>query len=111
MVGIGGPHRTAPHRQSRPDIGQRRLLARRVGYLSQRFSLYGDLSVDENVAFFAAIHGVRGWRKRRDESSSLWNWTRSRAAISSVTFDPDHKPGASPSASSTTILRPAPSPG
>src|SRR5688572_13278132 len=24
----------------------------RVGYLSQRFSLYGDLTIDENVAFF-----------------------------------------------------------
>ncbi len=42
-------------------------LSRRIGYLSQRFSLYGDLSVDENVEFFAAIHGVRGWQARRDE--------------------------------------------
>src|SRR5947208_6206598 len=30
-----------------------------VGYLSQRFSLYGDLTVDENVGFFAEIHGLR----------------------------------------------------
>jgi ABC-2 type transport system ATP-binding protein len=29
-----------------------------VGYVSQRFSLYGDLSIDENVEFFARIHGV-----------------------------------------------------
>jgi ABC-2 type transport system ATP-binding protein len=42
-------------------------LSHHVGYLSQRFSLYGDLTVDENVAFFAEIHGVRGWRPRRDE--------------------------------------------
>ena len=33
-------------------------LARRVGYLSQRFSLYGDLTVDENLAFFAELQGV-----------------------------------------------------
>jgi len=45
----------------------RRELSRHVGYLPQRFSLYGDLSVDENVAFFARIHGVKGWRARRDE--------------------------------------------
>ncbi len=46
---------------------RRRELSRRVGYLSQRFSLYGDLSVDENIAFFAAVHGVGGWVSRRDE--------------------------------------------
>jgi ABC-2 type transport system ATP-binding protein len=46
---------------------QHRELSDRVGYLSQRFSLYGDLTVDENVAFFAEIHGVGGWREHRDE--------------------------------------------
>jgi ABC-2 type transport system ATP-binding protein len=45
---------------------QRRELSGHVGYLSQRFSLYGDLSVDENIAFFAEIHGVSGWRPLRD---------------------------------------------
>ena len=29
-----------------------------IGYLSQRFSLYGDLTIDENIAFFAEIHGL-----------------------------------------------------
>src|SRR5262249_55418613 len=42
-------------------------LSQRIGYLSQRFSLYGDLTVDENIAFFASIHGVKGWKPRRDE--------------------------------------------
>jgi ABC-2 type transport system ATP-binding protein len=45
----------------------RKRLARRLGYLSQRFSLYGDLTVDENLAFFAAIHGAPDWRRRRSE--------------------------------------------
>jgi len=48
-----------------PVRDHRRLTAS-IGYLSQRFSLYGDLSVDENVAFFAEIHGVRDFRARRD---------------------------------------------
>jgi ABC-2 type transport system ATP-binding protein len=38
-----------------------------VGYLSQRFSLYGDLTIDENVAFFAEIHGVRDYRAAREQ--------------------------------------------
>ncbi|HDT13593.1 MAG TPA: ABC transporter ATP-binding protein [Candidatus Aminicenantes bacterium] len=39
----------------------------RIGYLSQRFSLYGDLTVDENIEFAAEIHLVRDYRKRREE--------------------------------------------
>jgi ABC-2 type transport system ATP-binding protein len=60
----------------RPDAGSVRLQgadparARKVatsaiGYVSQRFSLYGDLSIDENVAFFARIHGVSDFHQRR----------------------------------------------
>lgn len=60
---------------------RRRKLAHRVGYLSQRFSLYGDLSVDENVSFFASIHGVRQWRKRRDELLSLVRLTPFRKRL------------------------------
>ena len=52
-------------------LRQRRALSRRIGYLPQRFSLYGDLSVDENIAFFARVHGVRGWKPRRDELLEL----------------------------------------
>jgi ABC-2 type transport system ATP-binding protein len=39
----------------------------RIGYLSQRFSLYGDLTVDENIEFFAEINGVYDFRDRREE--------------------------------------------
>jgi len=53
-----------------PRRDHRRLTAS-VGYLSQRFSLYGDLSVDENIAFFAEIHGVRDYRARRDRLLDL----------------------------------------
>jgi ABC-2 type transport system ATP-binding protein len=39
----------------------------KIGYLSQRFSLYGDLTVDENIEFFAEINGVYEYRARREE--------------------------------------------
>jgi ABC-2 type transport system ATP-binding protein len=44
----------------------RRALHHRLGYLAQRFALYGDLTVDENVQFFALLMGVKDWRSRRD---------------------------------------------
>src|SRR5207344_1604169 len=40
-------------------VTSHRQITERVGYLSQRFSLYGDLTIDENIAFFAEIHGLR----------------------------------------------------
>jgi len=43
------------------------LVKKEIGYLSQRFSLYGDLTVDENIQFFAEINGVPDFRKRREE--------------------------------------------
>lgn len=40
---------------------------KRIGYLSQKFSLYGDLTVDENIEFFAEIHSVKDYKIRRNE--------------------------------------------
>jgi ABC-2 type transport system ATP-binding protein len=42
-----------------------------IGYVSQRFTLYGDLSIDENIEFFARIHGVRDFADRRTRLLSL----------------------------------------
>ena len=64
-----------------PPREKRRSLSGKIGYLSQRFSLYGDLSVDENIAFFGEIHGVPGWPARRDALLDMVRMTPFRARL------------------------------
>ncbi len=58
-----------------PTSGQARVLGHdiireaeairgQIGYMPQRFSLYGDLSVWENLNFFADVHGVQGTERK-----------------------------------------------
>src|ERR1700704_1137680 len=62
-------------------VRDHRQLTRSVGYLSQRFSLYGDLSVDENVAFFAKIHGMRDYQARRQRLLDMTRLTPFRGRL------------------------------
>jgi ABC-2 type transport system ATP-binding protein len=56
-------------------------LTREVGYFSQRFSLYGDLSIDENIAFFAEIHGLRNYEARRKRLLDMTQLTPFRGRL------------------------------
>jgi ABC-2 type transport system ATP-binding protein len=47
----------------------------RIGYMAQQFNLYGDLSVQENLDFFADIFGVRG-HQRRERLDQLLRFAR-----------------------------------
>ena len=44
-----------------------------IGYVSQRFSLYNDLTVDENLQFYGEIYGITGaaLKERMDEVTKL----------------------------------------
>jgi ABC-2 type transport system ATP-binding protein len=81
LVGADGAGKTTTMRlivgALRPDAGQRTVAGfdmagrpedgrAQLGYLSQRFSLYEDLSVLENIRFFAEVRGLRPgqWRPR-----------------------------------------------
>ena len=54
-------------------VKQKSQIQKNIGYLSQKFSLYGDLTIDENIEFFASIHGVKNYQQRRNE---LLEYTR-----------------------------------
>ena len=68
----------------RPDSGEIELfglkiagfnsvLRARIGYLPQNFSLYEDLTVEENLVFFAELYGIKDYRPRL---ASLLEFTR-----------------------------------
>ncbi len=82
LVGPDGAGKTSTIRMLcgllKPDSGSATILGydlvkgkkeikKRIGYLSQKFSLYGDLTIDENIEFFADIHGVKNFDDRRNE--------------------------------------------
>jgi ABC-2 type transport system ATP-binding protein len=90
LIGPDGAGKTTAIRLAcgllRPDAGQvrvfgqdpatdHRAITALVGYLSQRFSLYGDLTIDENIAFQAEIHGVRGYAGERDRLLAMTQLT------------------------------------
>ena len=62
----------------------RRATRERIGYMPQKFTLYPDLTVGENVDFAASLFGLvlfRRWRRRRAvlELVDLWSVRRRRA--------------------------------
>ena len=69
----------------RDPVKDHRQVTQSLGYLSQRFSLYGDLSIDENIAFFAEIHGLSmraaAIRDRRERLLELTQLTTFRSRL------------------------------
>jgi ABC-2 type transport system ATP-binding protein len=80
-------------------------IKQRIGYMTQRFSLYEDLSVEENVRFYAGIYGVPLTRRkarveavleraglvkrRRQLAGTLSGGWKQRVALASATI---HEP-------------------
>jgi ABC-2 type transport system ATP-binding protein len=84
----------------RPDAGDLHVLGRRmpdvavlseIGYMTQAAALYADLTVEENVRFFAAIHGrgdveralrfVHLHERRRSVTATLSGGMRTRLSL------------------------------
>lgn len=85
FLGANGAGKTTAMRMltglSRPTAGegtvagfdvhhQAEQIKRRIGYMSQRFSLYEDLTVRENIQFYAGIYGLP-WRSIRSKTNQL----------------------------------------
>jgi ABC-2 type transport system ATP-binding protein len=76
-----------------------------IGYMTQRFSLYEDLTVEENLQFYAGIYGLSGRRKaaridevlrrsglterKRELAGTLSGGWKQRVALASATI---HQP-------------------
>ncbi|MGE0333839.1 MAG: ATP-binding cassette domain-containing protein [Gammaproteobacteria bacterium] len=66
------------------DVGtQSDQLRRRIGYMSQRFSLYPDLTAHENLSFFASAYGLR----RRDARDAI-GWATAMTDLEGVAEQP-----------------------
>ena len=83
---------------------QSREIKSRVGYMTQKFSLYGDLTVKENLEFMARLHAVPNQRqtvqatmeeydlepRARQLAGNLSGGWKQRLALAATTM---HKPG------------------
>lgn len=58
LCGLLGPTAGAMQLAGRSEGLRSSEVRQKIGYMSQKFSLYNDLSIQENLAFFAGVYGV-----------------------------------------------------
>src|ERR1043166_1669616 len=86
FIGANGAGKTTAMRMlcglSRPSSGKAQVagfdvshqadkIKRNIGYMSQKFSLYEDLTVFENIRFYAGIYGMRNAEIREKSDAML----------------------------------------
>lgn len=84
IVGLGRPDEGRILLDGRDSTEPHGGAASTMGYMPERFSLYLDLSVEENLNFFADVHGVprarrEGMKRRLLERTGMLPFRRRRA--------------------------------
>jgi ABC-2 type transport system ATP-binding protein len=70
LCGIMDPTEGSARVAGFDTVSEPEQIKRRIGYMAQRFNLYSDLTVMENLDFFADVFQVRG-RERRERKERL----------------------------------------
>ena len=83
LTGLVAPTSGAGRVAGLDIVADRTAIKRRIGYMSQLFSLYADLTVEENIGFFAGLYSVpRAKRQeRRDWVLEMAGLTAQRKRI------------------------------
>jgi ABC-2 type transport system ATP-binding protein len=68
MCGLLTPDEGSGHTLGLDVVKEAAEIKRRVGYMTQRFGLYEDLSIRENLEFIARVYGMDRRRQRVDEA-------------------------------------------
>jgi ABC-2 type transport system ATP-binding protein len=68
MCGLLTPDAGSGHTLGMDVVREAAGIKRRVGYMTQRFGLYEDLSIRENLEFIARVYGMNRIRQRVDEA-------------------------------------------